>query len=392
MLEAPSLLEDRRFMEETAIKLRFSGIIKKRELDIALTFDKSARRTLRKWWERYGILDAAEGMLVSLYEETLEKLRDNNGDLTLVSAEMYEAFAYAIAFYKTRSEMAKLVGVRVKEVDGGANRLRELEEDFDRAVTRAVKNESRKVTKLESANKVLSAELRKVRSELSKADKIKNDLAIRYEKDQERFDQVVGELNEELARLTSLNNELEERNKELADRINGLECENDGLRDDIDNLSKKLEDASALSGVSSLKTEMYDDLPLPIAFALAHLHKVPDPDDPSTWTINADDAPDATCWNMLMLAAKNRQKFGQEVWTEMVRLQRSREEFNREKERKELESRLKTEAQVAILKAKQKIDKQDDEDDIGISELDDIIIEDQLNESGAGEQEEPIGL
>ncbi len=78
-------------------------------------------------------------------------------------------------------------------------------------------------------------------------------------------------------------------------------------------------------------------LPIELAFAFYNLHMVIDADRPSKRLIKPSDAPDMACWNMLMLAAKNRSSFQQTITKELIAIKKAEDDFIRKEEAKRLE-------------------------------------------------------
>jgi hypothetical protein len=118
---------------------------------------------------------------------------------------------------------------------------------------------------------------------------------------------------------------------------------------------------AVIKEVNSLKSPAYG-LPKPIAFAFNNLHKMDDPDDPTTWAIRPSQAPDRACWNMLELAARNKTKFMDMVTKEMMNVQRNREDYRR----KRMMARIKDKVNSVDKKKKKK-------EDENIGELDDML-------------------
>lgn len=79
-------------------------------------------------------------------------------------------------------------------------------------------------------------------------------------------------------------------------------------------------------------------LPGPLRFALENLHLIDDAFRQETWLIKPSEAPDAACWNMLMLAKKNQAKFTDQIGRELLKigadLQKERQERKRQAARK----------------------------------------------------------
>lgn len=76
------------------------------------------------------------------------------------------------------------------------------------------------------------------------------------------------------------------------------------------------------------------ELPEPLAWVWANLHRIPDAHDSKTWStgFGPEAAPSIYAWNMLMVAADHRKDFMTKIMTELLSIRKEEDKHRREME------------------------------------------------------------
>jgi len=346
-----SYIDDIQKIHNHIQRVHMEKIVDASELAIAITLDKGARQNLTALWKRYGIASHAMAMIAEQKRRFLVEISAASKPSPAPNIEANEAVAELLAWRYTSTRMGNIVLRTDKGDRHDKQLLNSYEAEIEKRVSTAIKRETRITTKTRE-------EARALRNRIKKLEKEKRTVKA----DCDKLEEIINELR------VSLKQRSEEK---------------DELRETIIRLENQMNSRSPLADAASSKvsTKLDPDLPVPIAFALSHLHLIPNVDDPADWKVGPDDAPNATCWNTLMLAARTKDKFAQEVMAELIRVKREREKFDRDKEVKELAARLRMEGDLEAIKLKAKVAQDSNLDiDGGLNELDDILVDEQYDE------------